>query len=124
MLAVDSAATNSGQQSCVAPRARSSASDSRVSVESDAGALGGCGFEHLAESVEDRLELAIVSTLERVHPMRQFRVARDGMPKPYERSDDGDADGDRLRAAQDGRKHGDAMLGEREWSESNVSAPR
>ena len=94
---------------------------SAVSVESDSGPLGWFGFEHLPKRIEYRLELAVVATLERIDSMSQFRVARDGMPKPYERSDDSNADGHRLWAAQDGRKHGDTMFGEREGPESKIS---
>ena len=74
----------------------------RVSVESDSGPLGGFGFEYLAERIEYRLELAVVPALKSIDSVSQFRVAGDGLPKPYERPDDSDADGDRLRAAQDG----------------------
>lgn len=68
------------------PQDRACARALRVSVESDAGSLGGLGLEYFAERIDDGFEFAIVATLEGVHSVSELRVARDGVPQPHERS--------------------------------------
>jgi len=79
------------------------------------------------KGIEDPLDLGIVpfdQTLQLLQLLGQFLVRRREVPGPDERSHDRDFRLDGAPTAQDGGKHGHALLREGEWEEPSQMASR